>query len=185
MRAVIKCRRERRTASTHASIGRLLERFWKCLHRDWRAELLKDFSEDLRVVIAKRAIWMDPRIAWFAPEQLGPSHDLWTRLWETARKAGAVDMNLQNNNSPCSPAPDYISLDLSDDDPKQAAARRNNAQNMKYQRRKRDNRASTYGLNHSSAAHHLRDSSLTPWKRPGRRYSSPAVIGSVGSYFWP
>ncbi|EAW82751.1 hCG2025495, partial [Homo sapiens] len=28
---------------------------------------------------------MDPRIAWFQPEQLGPSNSLWMQIWETTQ----------------------------------------------------------------------------------------------------
>nr|XP_047931267.1 ATP-dependent RNA helicase DHH1-like [Anser cygnoides] len=28
---------------------------------------------------------MDPRIAWFQPEQLGPSNRLWMQIWETTQ----------------------------------------------------------------------------------------------------
>uniref|UniRef100_A0A8C5PYH3 Terminal nucleotidyltransferase 4B n=1 Tax=Leptobrachium leishanense TaxID=445787 RepID=A0A8C5PYH3_9ANUR len=44
---------------------------------------------------------MDPRIAWFQPEQLGPSNSLWMQIWETTQ--GLRNLYF-NHNTPASPA---------------------------------------------------------------------------------
>uniref|UniRef100_A0A8C9SSB7 Terminal nucleotidyltransferase 4A n=1 Tax=Scleropages formosus TaxID=113540 RepID=A0A8C9SSB7_SCLFO len=33
---------------------------------------------------------MDPRIAWFQPEQLGPANSLWVHIWETTQSLGTL-----------------------------------------------------------------------------------------------
>lgn len=130
---------------------------------------------------------MDPRIAWYPPEQLGTAHDIWTKIWET--QLGLDNMNLNNtknrlNNSipnvDMKPQ-DYISLDYKNNlGNKYGTINRCNVQNQQYQlqvKRKRENRASTYGLNHSSCKHLLgEDGGLTPWQAKDVNYT-PGVIG--------
>lgn len=41
---------------------------------------------------------MDPRIAWFQPEQLGPANSAWMNIWETTQGLGS----LSNHNNHCS-----------------------------------------------------------------------------------
>uniref|UniRef100_A0A3P9JMQ3 Terminal nucleotidyltransferase 4A n=1 Tax=Oryzias latipes TaxID=8090 RepID=A0A3P9JMQ3_ORYLA len=36
---------------------------------------------------------MDPRIAWFQPEQLGPANNLWMQIWETTQGFGYLYVN--------------------------------------------------------------------------------------------
>ncbi|XP_010894882.1 terminal nucleotidyltransferase 4B isoform X2 [Esox lucius] len=48
---------------------------------------------------------MDPRIAWFQPEQRGPANSLWMRIWETTQGLG----NLYFNNN-CSTSTSSFSL---------------------------------------------------------------------------
>ncbi|XP_013877260.1 terminal nucleotidyltransferase 4B [Austrofundulus limnaeus] len=36
---------------------------------------------------------MDPRIAWFQPEQLGPANNLWMQIWETTQGFGYLNVN--------------------------------------------------------------------------------------------
>ncbi|MFT7807025.1 non-canonical poly(A) RNA polymerase PAPD5-like isoform X1 [Arapaima gigas] len=36
---------------------------------------------------------MDPRIAWFQPEQLGPANSLWMQIWETTQGLGSLYFN--------------------------------------------------------------------------------------------
>ncbi|XP_059388110.1 terminal nucleotidyltransferase 4B [Carassius carassius] len=43
---------------------------------------------------------MDPRIAWFQPEQRGPANNLWMHIWETTQTLG----NLYFNNNNCNTA---------------------------------------------------------------------------------
>ncbi|KAJ7994914.1 hypothetical protein DPEC_G00254450 [Dallia pectoralis] len=45
---------------------------------------------------------MDPRIAWFQPEQLGPANALWMRIWETTQ---GLDNLYFNNNCSTSSTP--------------------------------------------------------------------------------
>jgi len=40
---------------------------------------------------------MDPRIAWFQPEQRGPANNLWMQIWETTQVLGYLHVN--NNYS--------------------------------------------------------------------------------------
>ncbi|XP_023646201.1 terminal nucleotidyltransferase 4B [Paramormyrops kingsleyae] len=42
---------------------------------------------------------MDPRIAWFQPEQLGPANSLWMQIWETTQGLGSLYFNDNNNYS--------------------------------------------------------------------------------------
>ncbi|KAM4602820.1 terminal nucleotidyltransferase 4B [Polymixia lowei] len=44
---------------------------------------------------------MDPRIAWFQPEQRGPANNLWMQIWETTQGLGYMHVN--NNYSTASP----------------------------------------------------------------------------------
>ncbi|CAL8243311.1 unnamed protein product [Lota lota] len=45
---------------------------------------------------------MDPRIAWFQPEQRGPANNLWMQIWETTQGLGFLHVN--NNYTTGSPA---------------------------------------------------------------------------------
>ncbi len=135
---------------------------------------------------------MDPRIAWFPPEQLGPSHALWTRLWEkqavelefdsNAQLEDAMNvMNLNNNPNLENKPSEFIPLDFNNRfDVKQGLTNKQNfIHNQQFQSRKKDNRASTYGLNHSSKSHFLRENGgLTPWTS-GENHYTPGVIGYV------
>lgn len=123
---------------------------------------------------------MDPRIAWYPPEQLGLAHDLWTSICET--EIGVDNMSLNNSNPNLDQKPqEYIPLDyLNNLDQKHAVTNRQNSiQNQQNQfKRKRENRASTFGLNHSSNKHFLKeDGGMTPWKPKGKSYTLPGVIG--------
>ncbi|KAK6186159.1 hypothetical protein SNE40_008253 [Patella caerulea] len=107
---------------------------------------------------------MDPKIAWFTPEQLGPAHDFWTRIWEAQKGVEKMYLNSDHNNK------DFIPLTEN----KQIGYNRNNGYNIYTpHKRKRDNRASTYGLNHSSEKHLLREhGGLMPWRVKGKIYRS-------------
>ena len=116
---------------------------------------------------------MDPRIAWVPPEQLGKAHDQWTRHWEIVR-----NMHLNNNSPNVDQKPvEFIPLNYTNRlDQKQGPSNcQNNYHNQLLQKRKRDNKASTYGLNHSSNVRLLReDGGLTPWIPRGKIYSPEA-----------
>lgn len=123
---------------------------------------------------------MDPTIAWFQPEQEGPAKDLWTRIWEAQK--GVDNMNLVDvNTSLGTKSHDYIPVDSttnSDDQHNRVAAICNNYFNRK--RRKRENRASTFGMNHNQAAL-IGEHGGCPWKNPNKTYGR-GVIGYVECY---
>ncbi|XP_021918333.1 non-canonical poly(A) RNA polymerase protein Trf4-1-like isoform X4 [Zootermopsis nevadensis] len=118
---------------------------------------------------------MDPIIGWFQPEQEGPAKDLWIRIWETQK--GVDNMNLIDvNTSLGTKSHDYIPVDSttnSDDQHIRVTANCNNYFNRK--RRKRENRASTYGMNHNQATL-IGDHGGCPWKKPNKTYGR-GVIG--------
>lgn len=43
---------------------------------------------------------MDPRIAWFQPEQRGPANNLWVQIWETTQGLGYLHVNSGCNSGP-------------------------------------------------------------------------------------
>lgn len=47
---------------------------------------------------------MDPRIAWFQPEQRGPANNLWMQIWETTQGLGYLHVNNSfTTGSQCAP----------------------------------------------------------------------------------
>ncbi|XP_013392395.1 non-canonical poly(A) RNA polymerase PAPD5-like [Lingula anatina] len=123
---------------------------------------------------------MDPRIGWSPPEQLGPAHQLWTRLWETHLiKMENLYLNNANPNLE-QKTQEYIPLEFNTNNYDQRDHSSSRTNNIKYQdfrtRKKKDNKASTFGLNHSSNTQLLDNGHLTPWIPRGRNYS-PGVIG--------
>lgn len=42
---------------------------------------------------------MDPRIAWFQPEQRGPANNLWMQIWETTQGLGYLHVNNSYTNT--------------------------------------------------------------------------------------
>ncbi|XP_068117885.1 LOW QUALITY PROTEIN: terminal nucleotidyltransferase 4B [Hyperolius riggenbachi] len=150
---------------------------------------------------------MDPRIAWFQPEQLGPSNSLWMQIWETTQ--GLRNLYF-NHNSPASPtssstmyrdsgpaqaAPtpassalgeqaDFLPLESTNNNNNQIltqnlAGWRKGHDHSNSNKRKRDNKASTYGLNysllHPTPGKNVAGSSYsgTPWKT--RNYSDEVI----------
>ncbi|KAK7498012.1 hypothetical protein BaRGS_00010600 [Batillaria attramentaria] len=116
---------------------------------------------------------MDPRIAWYPPEHLGRAHDLWTRVWETQLGVDSMFSDQKQQQ-------EFIPLDGNFDQNKRLVLQNiKNAENQQQsiaQKRKRDNRACTYGLNHSSQKVYLgEDGGLTPWKR--KISYEPSVVG--------
>ncbi|XP_040895910.1 terminal nucleotidyltransferase 4B [Toxotes jaculatrix] len=47
---------------------------------------------------------MDPRIAWFQPEQRGPANNLWMQIWETTQGLGYLHVNNSYTSGPQSTA---------------------------------------------------------------------------------
>ena len=112
---------------------------------------------------------MDPRIAWIQREQLGKAHAHWTRLLEVANINFDRNMNLNTDAK----TQEYIPLESNIISPREKEV---NANLSYIRKRKRENRASTYGLNHSSNIRHIERDDFTPWKR--RTYNH-GVIGYV------
>lgn len=115
---------------------------------------------------------MDPRIAWPSPEQLGIANDIWARIIEA--KIGVDNMSLNNSNQNLNyRQQDYISLSVNNNlTQKQAPSNFQIQQN----KRKRENKASTYGLNHSSYKHFLAENGgLTPWIPNGKEYHQHVI----------
>lgn len=94
---------------------------------------------------------MDPIIAWPSPEQLGVANDIWTQIIE-AIIGENVNYRQQHFTS---------------------------FSNFQIQQiiKKRENKASTYGLNHSSNRYLLAENGgLTPWTQHKKQYHL-SVIG--------
>ncbi|XP_065516513.1 terminal nucleotidyltransferase 4B-like isoform X2 [Lathamus discolor] len=122
---------------------------------------------------------MDPRIAWFQPEQLGPSNRLWMQIWETTQGVRNLyfhqEEQQQQQSAPAGagpvsppsmycadPQPDFLPLESANNQqnrsrhqtspPLGAAAWARPPQvepSAASNKRKRDNKASTFGLNYS------------------------------------
>ncbi|PNF28796.1 Non-canonical poly(A) RNA polymerase PAPD5 [Cryptotermes secundus] len=117
---------------------------------------------------------MDPAIGWFQPEQEGPAKDLWIRIWEAQK--GVDNMNVDINTRLGAKSHDYIPVDgttNSDDQHNRVTVNCNNYFNCK--RRKRENRASTFAMNHNQSAL-IGEHGGCPWKNPNRTYGR-GVIG--------
>ena len=41
---------------------------------------------------------MDPKIAWYQPEQFGPAKDLWLNIWETEKDLDNLSLKHDNNS---------------------------------------------------------------------------------------
>uniref|UniRef100_A0A8C8FB47 Terminal nucleotidyltransferase 4A n=1 Tax=Oncorhynchus tshawytscha TaxID=74940 RepID=A0A8C8FB47_ONCTS len=114
---------------------------------------------------------MDPRIAWFQPEQRGPANSLWMQIWETTQGLGNLYFNNNCNtgglSSTSSLSPkkningtlDFIPLEANNNHNNRSSLGRGSAGGQVCSRvsgvsghpnkRKRDNKASTYGFNSS------------------------------------
>lgn len=118
------------------------------------------------------AAWcMDPRTSWFLPEQLGPSHLQWIEIWEAA--LGVRTMFLNNDSNVDRKKNEFIPLDFANklDQKVGPSNYQQSIHNDHFQKRKLENKASTFGLNHSSRVEYLRaDGGLTPWKRIDKNY---------------
>ena len=117
---------------------------------------------------------MDPRIAWYEPQQLGIAHYQWTRMYEKMTNLNtSVKKSHFNDFSFTGSKNDVLSIN----DRNNVIFNRHNAKNNDLQqKRKRDNKASTYGLNHPSQIHVIReDDCLTPWRRESKY--EPGILG--------
>lgn len=123
---------------------------------------------------------MDPRLAWYSPEQLGLAHDLWTSICEAQIGVDNMSLNNSNPNLDHRKSQEFISLNYTNNFERKCAPtnRQNNIHNQENgYKRKWGNRASTYGLNHSNYKHLLReDGGLTPWKPKHKKYR-PDILG--------
>ncbi|KAF1393134.1 hypothetical protein PFLUV_G00035310 [Perca fluviatilis] len=180
---------------------------------------------------------MDPRIAWFQPEQRGPANNLWMQIWETtqglgylhvnngyttgsqntsslkaivngasgavlARRNGALDSNTGSSDArtqgmstsmgdgKITAQRDFIPLETNSNHNNRAGGRGGVGEGGQQQgsgvavpcrgltdghpnKRKRDNKASTYGFNSSSNTGRYDGFTGTPWKV--RNYSEGIV----------
>lgn len=117
---------------------------------------------------------MDPSIGWFQPEQEGPSKVLWTRIWEAQK--GLDSMNIIDTNPNVgSKAPEFIPVEslTNNDDPDRVT----NNNTCYKRRRKRKNRASTYGMDFNQASL-VGEHGGCPWRNPNKIYGR-GVIGCV------
>ncbi|KAH9507695.1 Terminal nucleotidyltransferase 4A [Bulinus truncatus] len=110
---------------------------------------------------------MDPRIAWYPPEQLGYAHDFWTRIWETQYCFDNMILGSTSDQKP----QEFIPLD----GPTDANTLQRN-QLLVQKRKRSDNRACTYGLNFSLNTTILKEGGLTPWRQANKKYG-PSVFG--------
>lgn len=117
---------------------------------------------------------MDPSIAWYQPEQQGPARELWARIWLTQQ--GLDNMNLNDANANMNHH-EYIPITVDDDATRTSAAASTATNNSYYNRtkRKRENRASTYGLNQNHKNLIGRFGGC-PW----RRRTPPYDLGVIG-----
>ncbi|XP_067905517.1 terminal nucleotidyltransferase 4B isoform X1 [Heterodontus francisci] len=151
---------------------------------------------------------MDPRVAWFQPEQLGPANILWMQIWETTQ--GLRNLFFNNNCAAATATAaaaasvgsesmlrergsqgggdlgrqrDFLPLESSTNNssfpagPGEGGCRKSYPDNSNRNsglgnKRKRDNKASTFGLNYSllSGSGHYNG---TPWK--SRNYREGVV----------
>ncbi|XP_057687007.1 terminal nucleotidyltransferase 4B isoform X2 [Corythoichthys intestinalis] len=152
---------------------------------------------------------MDPRIAWFQPEQRGPANNLWMQIWETTQGLGYLHVNnsfgiLKASLSAASGAVllaagtgppestmtsptgdgevlekrDFLPLDTGNRNQRAAPANNRDPADGHPNKRKRDNKASTFGFNSSflngGPGTEGRDGYAgTPWK--SRNYSEGIV----------
>ncbi|XP_051884195.1 terminal nucleotidyltransferase 4B [Pristis pectinata] len=150
---------------------------------------------------------MDPRIAWFQPEQLGPANILWMQIWETTQglrnlffnnncaaaaaaaagttapgagsdsmlrergSQGGGDFGVQRDFLPLEPSANNSNNINFQAGPAEGGWRKSypdNRNSVPGNKRKRDNKASTFGLNYSllSGSGHYNG---TPWKKQNYR----------------
>lgn len=134
---------------------------------------------------------MDPSIAWYQPEQQGPARELWARIWLTQQGLDNMTLGDANANANMNHR-DYIPIDAaranantntntsnttSTTTNANTTNANNGASNSYYNRtkRKRENRASTYGLNQNHK-NLIGQFGGCPW----RRRTPPYDLGVVG-----
>ncbi|XP_078066993.1 terminal nucleotidyltransferase 4B [Mustelus asterias] len=149
---------------------------------------------------------MDPRVAWFQPEQLGPANILWMQIWETTQglrnlffnnncaaatataaasvgsesmlrersSQGGGDFGDQRDFLPLEPSANNSNFPAGPDEGgcRKSYPDNSNGNSGSGNKRKRDNKASTVGLNYSllSESGHYNG---TPWK--SRNYREGVV----------
>ncbi|XP_049574165.1 terminal nucleotidyltransferase 4B [Syngnathus scovelli] len=152
---------------------------------------------------------MDPRIAWFQPEQRGPANNLWMQIWETTQGLGYLHVNnsfgiLKASLSTPSGAVlltagtgtsestmtsstgdgelgdqrDFLPLESGNRNHRAATPSNRGPADGHPNKRKRDNKASTFGFNSSllnggSGTEGRDEYAGTPWK--SRNYSEGIV----------
>ena len=101
---------------------------------------------------------MDQRIGWIQPEQTGPAHKTWKKMWERSTQANVTSSTVFNRNQ----GHDYIPLNCKTTvDIREGVNNAKNSVNIGDLKRKRiDNLASTNGLDVAS----LPQEEIIPWK---------------------
>ncbi|XP_039297324.1 terminal nucleotidyltransferase 4B-like [Nilaparvata lugens] len=110
---------------------------------------------------------MDPKIAWFQPEQLGPSKDFWSLVWDAHEPVDNLkigDLNNQKFHESIS-SDILINSDLNIRRNQLNAANNNN-----------NNPASTFGMNKNHASL-IGVHGGCPWRPPNKMYNQKCIIG--------
>lgn len=118
---------------------------------------------------------MDPTIGWFQPEQEGPAKELWTRIWEAQKGIDTMNLADMTHGGVGAKTSDYLPFDSvtnGDDQSNRVTPNANTYYNRT--RRKRENRASTYGLNHNRSSL-VGDHGGCPWRNPNKIYGQGVV----------
>lgn len=113
---------------------------------------------------------MDPRTGWCTPEQICPAIEHWLRLWESSlqqEQGDTIMIQESSHKGKLQKQQDFIPLDYK---PVDQVYQRNSLNHKSDSHRKDGNRASTYGLNHSSNLDILRRNKLVPWMREDQHY---------------
>jgi len=143
-------------------------------------------------------LFMDPRIAWCTPEQLGPAYKHWLRIWESCRTTPGHDNKhclihyqhdgemVENQNSD----PNRINFGRQEDfiplnwQPGKSVSRRAgihrnpsiHGPNASDVNNLSVNIASTYELNHSKNLEILENHRYIPWVIADKKYSEHTIM---------
>ena len=116
---------------------------------------------------------MDARSSWPEVEQLSRSYYEWQKCWELCNLNSSVRHS--NNTDRKTDTPDS-SKDVTENqcskDDKQCGNSSFQTDGIQALRRRKENRATTYGLNSLTAFHYVSDSNLMPWKPFDKTYSN-------------
>ena len=117
---------------------------------------------------------MDTRIGWYQPEQQGQAKDLWVRMWLTEQGTPNNNMNENDNNNCSIDNPDYIPLNGESNRTSKTDSPVSDYNYYNPAKRKRENRASTFGLN-ENCNELIGVFGGCPWRR-----HTPYGLGTIG-----